>query len=51
MLKDRIVGVMSPQEWDLVSKHMEWLGPMRISTVQRVQLAIVQAVRAEDPFV
>jgi flagellar motor switch protein FliG len=50
-LKDRMVGIMTPQERHVVTNHMEWLGPIRLTTVQRVQLAIVQAVRSDDPLV
>lgn len=49
--KDTVLSGMTPERVQLLTEHMEEMGPLRISCVQRVQLAIVQAVRAEDPFV
>ena len=48
-LKDRILFTAEVRE--RVASHMEELGPIRISFVQRVQLAMVQAVRTDDPLV
>ena len=49
--KDAVLSGMTPEKRQELTEHMEKMGPVRISCVQRVQLAIVQAVRAEDPFV
>lgn len=50
-LKDRVLASATAEEVERVTSHMEELGPIRISFVQRVQLAMVQAVRTEDPLV
>jgi flagellar motor switch protein FliG len=44
-LKDKILGNMSERVRTFVSEEMEFLGPMRLSEVEEVQLRIVQQVR------
>ncbi len=44
-LKDKILGNMSERVRQFISEEMEFLGPMRLSEVEEVQLRIVQQVR------
>ena len=44
-LKDKILGNMSERVRTFISEEMEFLGPMRLSEVEEVQLRIVQQVR------
>jgi flagellar motor switch protein FliG len=44
-LKDEILGNMSERVRTFISEEMEFLGPMRLSEVEEVQLRIVQQVR------
>ena len=44
-LKDKILGNMSEQVRISITEQMEFLGPMRLSEVEEVQLRIVQEVR------
>ena len=44
-LKDKILGNMSERVRTFVTEEMEFLGPMRLSEVEEVQLRIVQQVR------
>jgi len=49
--KEAVLAGMTPEKREELTNHMEEMGPVRLSCVQRVQMALVQAVRAEDPFV
>jgi len=44
-LKDKMLGNMSEKVRKFISEEMEFLGPMRLSEVEEVQLRIVQQVR------
>ena len=44
-LRDKILGNMSERVRTFISEEMEFLGPMRLSEVEEVQLRIVQQVR------
>jgi flagellar motor switch protein FliG len=44
-LKEKILGNMSERVRTFISEEMEFLGPMRLSEVEEVQLRIVQQVR------
>ena len=44
-LKDKVLGNMSEELITLITEEMEFLGPMRLSEVEEVQLRIVQNVR------
>jgi len=44
-LKDKILGNMSERVRNFITEEMEFLGPMRVSEVEEVQLRIVQQVR------
>ena len=44
-LKDKILGNMSERVRTFISEEMAFLGPMRLSEVEEVQLRIVQQVR------
>ena len=44
-LKDKILGNMSERVRTFIQEEMEFLGPMRLSEVEEVQLRIVQQVR------
>ena len=44
-LKDKVLGNMSERVRTFVTEEMEFLGPMRLSEVEEVQLRIVQQVR------
>ena len=44
-LKDKVLGNMSEEVRTFISEQMEFLGPMRMSEVEEVQLRIVQQVR------
>jgi flagellar motor switch protein FliG len=44
-LKDKILGNMSERVRTFISEEMEFLGPMRLSEVEEVQLRIVQQCR------
>ena len=44
-LKDKILGNMSERVRTFITEEMEFLGPMRLSEVEEVQLRIVQQVR------
>jgi flagellar motor switch protein FliG len=44
-LKDKVLGNMSERVRDFLSEGMEFLGPMRLSEVEEVQLRIVQQCR------
>jgi len=44
-LKDKILGNMSERVREFIAEEMEFLGPMRLSEVEEVQLRIVQQVR------
>jgi len=44
-LKDKILGNMSERVRTFITEEMEFLGPMRLSEVEQVQLRIVQQVR------
>ncbi len=44
-LKDKILGNMSERVRQFITEEMEFLGPMRLSEVEEVQLRIVQQVR------
>lgn len=44
-LKDKVLGNMSERVRQFISEEMEFLGPMRLSEVEEVQLRIVQQVR------
>jgi flagellar motor switch protein FliG len=44
-LKDKVLGNMSERVRTFVQEEMEFLGPMRLSEVEEVQLRIVQQVR------
>ncbi len=44
-LKDKVLGNMSERVRTFVNEEMEFLGPMRVSEVEEVQLRVVQQVR------
>ena len=44
-LKDKILGNLSERVRTFITEEMEFLGPMRLSEVEEVQLRIVQQVR------
>jgi len=44
-VKDKILGNMSERVRDFIEEEMEFLGPMRLSEVEDIQLRIVQKVR------
>ena len=44
-LKNKILGNMSERVRNFITEEMEFLGPMRVSEVEEVQLRIVQQVR------
>jgi flagellar motor switch protein FliG len=44
-LKNKILGNMSERVRTFITEEMEFLGPMRVSEVEEVQLRIVQQVR------
>ena len=44
-LKDKVLGNMSERVRNFITEEMEFLGPMRLSEVEEVQLRIVQQVR------
>ncbi|MGY8826655.1 MAG: flagellar motor switch protein FliG [Candidatus Latescibacterota bacterium] len=44
-LKDKVLGNMSEKVRTAITEEMEFLGPMRLSEVEEVQLRIVQQVR------
>ena len=44
-LKDKILGNMSARVRTYIQEEMEFMGPMRLSEVEEVQLRIVQQVR------
>ena len=44
-VKDKILGNMSDRVRDFIEEEMEFLGPMRLSEVEDIQLRIVQKVR------
>ena len=44
-LKDKVLGNMSERVRTFITEEMEFLGPMRLSEVEEVQLRIVQQVR------
>ena len=44
-LKDKILGNLSEQTRQSITEEMEFLGPMRLSEVEEVQLEIVHQVR------
>ena len=44
-LKDKVLGNMSERVRDFLSEEMEFLGPMRLSEVEEVQLRIVEQCR------
>lgn len=53
-LKDKVLGNMSVQERESLTQYMEWLGPMRLSEVEMVQLQIVNKFKdasGDDAFV
>ena len=53
-LKDKVLSNMSAQEWESLTQYMEWLGPMRLSEVEMVQLQIVNKFKdasGDDAFV
>ena len=53
-LKDKVLGNMSAQEREALMQYMEWLGPMRLSEVEMVQLQIVNKFKdasSDDAFV
>ena len=44
-MKDKVLGNMSEETRTFITEQMEFLGPMRLSEVEEVQLRIVQQVR------
>ncbi len=53
-LKDKVLGNMSGEEREALSRYMESLGPMRLSEVEIVQLQIVNKFKdasSDDAFV
>ena len=44
-MKDKVLGNMSERVRSFITEEMEFLGPMRLSEVEEVQLRIVQQVR------
>jgi len=53
-LKDKILGNMSEEECEALTQCMEFLGPMRLSEVEIVQLQIVNKFKdasGDDTFV
>jgi flagellar motor switch protein FliG len=44
-MKDKVLGNMSERVRTFITEEMEFLGPMRLSEVEKVQLRIVQQVR------
>ena len=44
-LKEKILGNISEEARQTITEEMEFLGPMRLSEVEEVQLEIVQQVR------
>ena len=44
-VKDKILGNMSERVRDYIEEEMEFLGPMRLSEVEDIQLRVVQKVR------
>ena len=44
-LKDKVLNNMSERVRNFINEEMEFLGPMRLSEVEEVQLRIVQQVR------
>ena len=53
-LKDKVLGNMSEDERLALTQYMEWLGPMRLSEVEMVQLQIVNKFKvdgSDDAFV
>ena len=52
-LKDRVVNSLSPEETTVLTEHMEFLGPIRLSEVEEVQRRIIAKFRPEsdDQFV
>ena len=44
-LKDKVLGNMSERVRTFMTEEMEFLGPMRVSEVEEVQLRVVQQVR------
>ena len=53
-LMDKVLGNMSEEEREALCQYMEWLGPMRLSEVEVVQLQIVNKFKdasSDDAFV
>ncbi len=53
-VKDKLLGNMPKEEREALSHYMEWLGPMRLSEVEVVQLQIVNKFKdasSDDAFV
>ena len=44
-VKDKILGNMSERVRDYIEEEMEFLGPMRLSEVEDIQLRVVHKVR------
>lgn len=47
-LMDRVVNNLSPEESKVLTDHIEWIGPMRLSDVEEVQRRIVAKFRPES---
>ena len=53
-LKERVHSSVTEEEWQAMASYMEFLGPMRLSDVELVQLQIVRKFRgaaSDDQFV
>lgn len=53
-LKERVRSSVTEEEWQAIASYMEFLGPMRLSDVELVQLQIVRKFRgaaSDDQFV
>jgi flagellar motor switch protein FliG len=53
-LKERVRSSVTEEEWQAMTSYMEFLGPIRLSDVEFVQLQIVRKFRgaaSDDQFV
>jgi len=52
--EDRVQSSISEKEWNVLTEYMEFLGPIRLSDVEKTQRHIVEKFRSEperDRFV
>jgi len=48
-VKDRLLGCLPEDQRTAICEYMEWLGPMRLSEVEHLQMQVVRKFNSDAP--